>query len=77
MAVSRKAGSAVRRNAIKRRLREVFRTHRIRAVGVDVLVIPLADSMPGSSVDAMPLLRRDFTAALDRLWSMLNEGGRR
>jgi len=32
----------VQRNRLKRKIREAFRTSRLRAMGVDLLVIPLA-----------------------------------
>lgn len=41
LAVSRKYGNAVRRNCLKRQLRERFRLNVIRNKGVDVLAIPL------------------------------------
>lgn len=38
LAISRRYGSAVRRNRLRRQLREAFRTHPIRDEGVDILV---------------------------------------
>jgi len=41
LAVSRKYGNAVRRNRLKRQLRECFRLSNVRYESMDVLVIPL------------------------------------
>jgi len=44
MAVSRKYGGAVQRNRFKRQIRNMFRQHAIRGLGVDLLIVPLANA---------------------------------
>jgi ribonuclease P protein component len=44
MAVSRKYGSAVQRNRFKRQIRNLFRQHAIRELGVDLLLVPLVNA---------------------------------
>lgn len=44
MAVSRKYGNAVQRNRFKRQIRNMFRQHAVRDLGVDVLIVPLANA---------------------------------
>jgi ribonuclease P protein component len=61
IAATRKIGSAVRRNRAKRRVRELYRRHKISG-GIDVVVIPRREF-----IDA-PLARieADFLAILKR-----------
>ncbi len=59
LAVSRRYGTAVRRNRLKRILREVFRRHPIRDLGVDVL------AMPAGKGSAQGDPAADFAEALD------------
>ncbi len=49
LAVSRKYGNAVRRNKLKRCLRETFRIGSLRNLGVDLLVIPIAGRKQGNA----------------------------
>jgi ribonuclease P protein component len=44
MAVSRKYGNAVQRNRFKRQVRNMFRQHAIRDLGVDLLIVPLVNA---------------------------------
>jgi ribonuclease P protein component len=69
MAVSRRCGNAVVRNSIKRRLREVFRRHDIRQVGVDVLVIALSDNLGGTKV------ANDMALGLTKIFGRLKAEG--
>lgn len=66
LAVSRKYGNAVKRNTLKRLLRERFRHHSIRTVPIDVLAFPV------NSVDGPIDLASQMDAALDRIIKRMN-----
>ncbi len=72
--VSKKVGSAVIRNLVKRRLREIFRTRLHKPQGLDLVVIAR-----GLAAEAdFDEVARSFHSALDRLQSRLQRpaGGR-
>jgi len=68
MAVSRKYGNAVQRNRFKRQIRDTFRQHAIRSLGIDLLIVPLtsADGIktPAATAQALfeELMRRQNQA---------------
>lgn len=55
LAVSRRAGNAVARNHVKRRVREWFRKHRAALDGYDLVVSarPEAAALHGDDIDAL------------------------
>lgn len=69
LAVSKKYGNAVERNALKRLLRERFRQHSIRTVPVDIL------AFPANSVKALVDLAPQMDLALDRIMKRMNRTG--
>lgn len=62
--VTRRLGGAVVRNRAKRILREIFRIHRLSAVGSLDVVINAHASLPGSSREE---IERDLLRCIDRL----------
>jgi ribonuclease P protein component len=71
IAASRKMGNAVVRNRAKRRVRELFKNHKI-LTGIDLVVIPRREMIDASwqSIEA------DYRAAVQRIAKLQNEGGR-
>jgi len=64
LTVTRKAGSAVRRNRIKRRMRELFRTsRRERLAGLDLVINAYAGTIESDYHE----LERELRRALDRV----------
>ncbi|MDQ3233619.1 MAG: ribonuclease P protein component, partial [Pseudobdellovibrionaceae bacterium] len=67
--VSKKVGSAVIRNLVKRRLREIFRTRLHKPEGIDIVVIAR-----GLAAEAdFDEVARSFHSALDRLQNRLQQ----
>ncbi len=65
--VSKKVGGAVIRNLVKRRLREIFRTHLHKPQGIDIVVIAR-----GLAAEAeFDEVARSFYAALEKLQSRM------
>ena len=76
LTISRKVGDAVRRNRMRRRLRESFRRHLRVAIGeprVDLVVRPL----PGSAPVTQAQLQDEILEALDAWRSGRSQGRRR
>jgi ribonuclease P protein component len=67
LAISRKYGNAVKRNVLKRLLRERFRQHEIRTVSVDIL------AFPANSVETSTDLSSQIDAAMNRIRKRLNQ----
>lgn len=63
LAVSRRVGSAVVRNHVKRRVREWFRRHRGPLAGLDLVVI----ARPAAAALEQPAFDARLTALLSRL----------
>jgi ribonuclease P protein component len=61
IAATRKIGSAVRRNRAKRRVRDLYRRHKVVG-GIDVVVIPRRELIDASSAR----IEADFRAILKR-----------
>lgn len=75
LTISRKVGDAVRRNRVRRRIRESFRLHLQLAIGephVDLLVRPL----PGAAPVSQAQLQAEVLEALDA-WRARRGQGRR
>lgn len=64
LSVSKKVGSAVTRNSVRRRLREIFRSNASRLpAGVDLVV----SARPAAAEASFEDLSREFARSLERL----------
>ncbi len=75
LSLPRRVGSAVTRNLIKRRLREVFRLHRADAPAGYDLVVAVRPHVP-LTVDEYRKLLLDAWRAADRVWVKRNTAER-
>jgi ribonuclease P protein component len=66
LAVSRKYGNAVKRNALKRLLRESFRQHSVQTMSIDILAFPV------NSVERSTDLPAQIDVALDKIIERIN-----